>query len=79
MSDEFKPLVETMANQSGWFFTGLATIWAIVLRWIVGRHIKQFDIMDAKLDSIDLRLSIIEGRLEERDTGRYSTRPGDRR
>ena len=74
MSDDFKPLVEAVQG-GGWFFAGLTAVWGIVLRWIVGRHVKQFDTMDAKLDSIDARLSVIEGRMKERDTGRYSTRP----
>jgi hypothetical protein len=71
MTDELKPLIEASA-QSGWFFAGLTAVWGIVLRWIIGRHISQFDLLDAKLDSIDARLSVIEGRFEERDTGRYS-------
>jgi len=76
MSDDFKPLVEAVQG-GGWFFAGLTAVWAVVLRWIIGRHIKEFDLLDAKLDSIDTRLAIIEGRFEERDTGRYSTGRGD--
>ena len=78
MSDELKPIIET-ATQSGWFFAGLTAVWGVVLRWIIGRHLRQFDSLDEKLDSIDLRLSVIEGRFEERDTGRYRTSKGDPR
>lgn len=78
MTDEFKPIVDAAA-QSGWFFAGLTAVWGVVLRWIIGRHIKAFDKLDEKLDSIDLRLSLIEGRFEERDTGRYKSLPGDYR
>ena len=78
MSDDFKPLVEAVQG-GGWFFAGLTAVWGIVLRWIVGRHMKQFDEVRVQLRSIDLRLSAIEGRFKERDRGRHSTRPGDHR
>jgi hypothetical protein len=76
MNDEVTDLV----THGGWFIAGLTTLWAFVLRWIVGRHLKQFDSVNVKLESIDMRLSIIEGRFTERDrNGRYRTKPGDYR
>lgn len=78
MSDELKPLAD-IAQQSGWFFAGLTAVWGVVLRWIVGRHIKAFDMLDAKIDNVIDRLSSIEGRFAERDTGRYRTDHGEYR
>lgn len=77
MSDDFSEVVKN----SGWFFSALTGVWAMMLRWIIGRHIKQFDALDEKLDNIDGRLSVIEGRMDERDHYRsgHSTWPGDSR
>jgi hypothetical protein len=72
---------DLIVQNTGWFAAGLAAIWAVILRWLVGRHIKQFDALSERLTTIDTRLSIIEGRFDERDHYRSGreTWPGDSR
>jgi hypothetical protein len=71
VSDDTKTIAE-IAQNSGWFFTAITAAWGFVLRWMLGRHVKAMDRIDAKLTNIDARLSTIEGRMVERDRGRRS-------
>ena len=76
MSDDIQT---SLVQHGGWIATVAVTVWGFVLRTALGRHYKATDEMKEQLVSIDRRLSVIEGRFEERDTGRYRTGHGDDR
>ena len=84
MNEEPKTITDIVLG-SGWFFTAIATTWGIVLRWMIGRHQKKWDTNDERweklqdcLQDMDGRLSVIEGRMVERDRGGRRTWLGDR-
>ena len=56
-----------VSQYGGWLVSFAATAWVGFLRWALGRYVRQFDAVQSKLNSIDNRLSVIEGRFTQMD------------
>lgn len=65
------PLKEAVdaLGQSGWAIALLTATWGIILRILVGRHLKATDDVAKRLTSIESRLSVIEDRSHRRRRG----------
>jgi hypothetical protein len=81
-----EPSFTDILTQSGWGVAVLTAGWALILRVMFGRYNRSLKLADEReahrdrmLSDICDRLSNIEGRFEERDSGRHRTRPGDAR
>jgi hypothetical protein len=54
--------VADAVGQSGWAIALLTATWGIILRVLVGRHLKAADEVQKRLRSIETRLTNIEAR-----------------
>jgi len=53
----------------GWVVGLVMAVWSYLLKVAIGEHIEERKKINATLGSIDVRLSRIEGRFDERDHG----------
>jgi len=60
-------LTDALTQYGGWAAGALASSAAWVTRMVLGRHIKRMDEIGRDIQSINLRLTRIEGRFDERD------------
>lgn len=79
MSDDpaaLKDIVVTTAQQHGWIVALATSSWAVVLRFLIGRHLRERRLVATRLDAIekllgrqDERLTNIEDRSRRRRRG----------
>ena len=74
VEDQASSLSESVSHAypvAGWLVAFVTAIWSYVLKVAIGEHIEERKKINSTLSSIDVRLSRIEGRFEERDHGGY--------
>jgi hypothetical protein len=84
MTSEHESLIDIA--QTGWFIAIAAATWGIILRWLVGRHDRANERLEARLNQLEADMTLIKeslasiaGRLLERDHYGRHTWPGDSR
>jgi hypothetical protein len=69
MSDIPVKEVADAVGQSGWAIALLTATWGIILRVLIGRHLKVADEVKQRLAAIETRLAVIESRSKLRRQG----------
>ena len=64
-------------SSSGWFVALLTATWGFVLRLLIGKHFRKWDLIEERLGNIEKDLYTIKGRFNERDRNGRVTWPGD--
>ena len=76
MSDQ-KDIIEIASANSGWVAAFLLGSWGVVLRALVGRHLKREDDQREWVSKVDNHLSMIEQRLAVIESRSHSRRRAD--
>ena len=76
MSDQ-KDLVDIASANSGWVAAFLLGTWGVVLRALVGRHLKREDDQREWVSKVDNHLSMIEQRLAVIESRSHNRRRAD--
>jgi len=69
MSDMIKEVTDAASSQAGWAVALLTATWGIVLRAIIGKHLKSSELTQSRLALIEQRLAVIEDRSRQRRRG----------
>jgi hypothetical protein len=64
-----KEMAEAASSQAGWAVALLTATWGIVLRAIVGKHLRAAENTQLRLAAIEQRLAVIEDRSHQRRKG----------
>lgn len=64
-----KEVSDVASSQAGWAVALLTATWGIVLRALIGRHLRAAESIQTRLGAIEQRLAIIEDRSHQRRKG----------
>lgn len=64
-----KEVAEAASSQVGWAVALLTATWGIVLRAIIGKHLRSAERTQLRLAAIEQRLAVIEERSHQRRRG----------
>ena len=69
LMNELKDVIDANSSYLGWGVAFFTATWGIVLRAIVGKSMKDSDIIKDRLSMIEQRLAVIEDRSRQRRGG----------
>lgn len=79
MSDDPKGMVDLASAHGGWIAAFLLGTWGIILRALVGRHLRREEKHQDWVKAVDKHLLKIDGRLEVIESRSHNRRREDRR